>query len=243
MKKRLGIHIAPDKSYLLESKFAKLLKAGDRNADDIIEDLKRGSEDTELTLAQFITTGHTYFFRESEHLDYLIADIKKRGIARPRIWCAASSTGEEAYSIAIAMMEAGISDYLLLASDVNIQALQTCRLGLYRESSLRALSPTLRQRYFQKADAFWRVNFDLIKRPVLKRLNLLHSLKFEDSFHYVFCRNVFIYFDNQTQRQAVETILDNLAEGGRLFVGLSEALLHLADRLVSVAPSIYARKR
>jgi chemotaxis protein methyltransferase CheR len=243
IKKKLGINISREKDYLLENKIAKILRyGGDTRVEEFIEELKRDSEEMDKVLARFITTGHTFFFREREHMDYLCREILQKGVSGPKIWCAASSTGEEPYSIMISLLEHGISDFVLLASDVNIEALKACRRGVYKLDRLREVHPLTRDRYFKRAGTDWQVKEYLNDRLILKRINLLDPLRFEQGFDYIFCRNVYIYFDNNTQRLVTENLLANLEPGGKIFVGLSEPLLHLSDRLTTVAPSVYVRK-
>lgn len=189
-----------------------------------------------------ITVGHTYFFREHAHFKTLADDIKKRSVREPVIWCAASSSGEEPYSIAISLLENGIGNFKILASDVNLKALKTMNKGLYHISRFEKMDPLIIQRYFKRADQFsYRVIPGLREYIIIKRLNLNDSLAFESMFSYVFCRNVLIYFSEAGRSKVIDTLVRNLLPKGLLFVGHSEAILSLPDKLDKDSPACYRK--
>ncbi len=122
--KRLGIHLSPDRKYILELKLNKmLLKDKTKDLKNLYEAIKNGDEKAFETLTHFITTNHTFFFRESEHFQILVNLIKKSGKKSPIIWSAATSTGEEVYSIIISLVEATINDFTVIASDIDTNEL------------------------------------------------------------------------------------------------------------------------
>ncbi|GAB1433428.1 chemotaxis protein CheR [Spirochaetota bacterium] len=189
-----------------------------------------------------ITVGHTYFFRENAHFKILLNDIKKRSIREPLIWCAASSSGEEPYSIAISLLESGIANFKILASDVNLNALKTMNKGLYHISRFENMDPFIKQTYFKRANQYY---YSVIPKLrdylVLKRLNLHDSLAFESMFDYIFCRNVLIYFSEAGRSKVIDTLVRNLLPKGLLFVGHSEAILSLPDKLDKDSPACYRK--
>ena len=245
VEERLGIHIGPEKDYLLASRFGKMLNFnGMADGKELIASLRGMSLDTEKVLASFLTTGHTFFFREPEHFGILVKLLGNSRLQAPRIWCAASSTGEEVYSIVISLLEAGIADFSFLASDVNLEALKACRQGVYRDDRLNGVEPSLIKRYFLKGSqpGSFQINPGLSRRIILKRLNLTERFRIEHKMDIVFCRNVLIYFTPATQMKVLANIENNLAQGGYLFLGHSEPLMGSLRNLVLIAPSVYQKK-
>lgn len=245
---RLGINISEEKEYLLVNKFGRMMDdLRLERVRDLIEALKQPTSEIELKLARFLTTNHTFFFREAQHFSALCQLVNRYPSRKPRIWCAASSTGEEVYSIVIHLLEAGINDFLLVASDINLEVLKACRDGLYRADRVLEVPRHLLFKYFNPVDRFgvrqWQVKQELRKRVILKRLNLMDDLRFEQDFHFVFCRNVMIYFDPTTQAKVVSHLLATMAPEGYLFVGHAEPLINIRERIIPVAPSIYLKPR
>jgi chemotaxis protein methyltransferase CheR len=197
-------------------------------------------------LIHYITTTHTFFFRENTHLKVLYNDILLREIKRPLIWCAASSTGEEVYSIIIELLEHGINDFLLVATDINSNVLKTCKRGVYSKERLKEVEPYILAKYFtvdgDHGSENYKVN-DVLKRYfILKKINLIDDIEFQEKMDYIFCRNVLIYFDKETQKRVVDNLLRNLKDLGYLFVGHSETLMHITNRVESVFTSVYNKK-
>lgn len=246
VREKLGIHISDEKDYLLSSKFSRMMASlGLEQVSDLMALLQHPTHDLELRLARFLTTNHTYFFREPDHFAVLVKQIQAYQREIPRIWCAASSTGEEVYSIVISLLEAGIQQFRLLASDINLEVLKACREGVYHPDRLHEVPKALLWKYFDRSgpldNPVWRVKADLRQRVVLKRLNLVDPLVFEDQFQAIFCRNVMIYFDQATQKTVVANLLANLVPGGYLFVGHSEPLINIAEKVTAVASSVYKK--
>ena len=193
-------------------------------------------------LAGFVTTCHTFFFREPEHFQILVSDIRKHRKSGILIWCAACSTGEEPYSAAITLLEAGITDFHIVATDVNRDVLGDFNRGLYHESRFIRTDTAVRDRYFiQEENSFWRIDENLRKYISIKNLNLMDDVRFSRLFDYVFCRNVFIYFDEESRAAALANITANMKCGGLLFIGHAEVLLSEPENLRKMESSIYCR--
>jgi chemotaxis protein methyltransferase CheR len=129
-----------------------------------------------------------------------------------------------------------------VASDINSDVLHHCKKGVYSAERMRELTPALVTKYFLPVEGHpgrFRVKSYLKKYFILKKLNLIEKIRFEAPFDYIFCRNVLIYFDQDTQKLVIENLIANLDRLGYLFVGHSESLLHLTDRLESVFSSVY----
>jgi chemotaxis protein methyltransferase CheR len=188
-----------------------------------------------------VTTNETYFFREPAQLqaftEEIIPDVlSRKQIKKVRIWSAGCSSGEEPYSIAILLQEAGWYDqaaFEIFASDINQQVLAKARKGHYRENAFRATSPLLRERYFtREGDGSWKVRDEVRNRISFGRLNLYDEARVSLLGHLdiVFCRNVIIYFDDASKRVVVKNFYNRLSEGGYLLLGHSESLISLSTQ-------------
>jgi chemotaxis protein methyltransferase CheR len=148
-----------------------------------------------------------------------------------RVWSAACASGEEPYSIVIAILEAGLADrpIEIVASDASEAALARARVGFYRERSFRALPAHLRDKYFTRVPDGWQIDPAIISRVTFRRANLVVSTEILDlaQAQVVFCRNVFIYFSPDAIRRTISTFASRMQEGAHLFVGSSESLLRL----------------
>ncbi len=214
----------------------------------------------ELThLFDAISTNLTSFFREPKHFDFLkeqvlpglIEEKKKRGSIRIRAWSAASSTGEEAYSMAMTisdlLMEPRGWDVKILATDINTQVLKVAREGLYRDVRIQSLPKSVLSAHFLKGEGdkegYVKVKRDIRDMVVARRLNLTAPrYPFKKEFDFIFCRNVMIYFDKATQRAIIDRLYHHLKKGGYLFLGHAESLTGHESPLVYVKPTIYMKK-
>ena len=164
-----------------------------------------------------------------------------------RIWSAGCSSGEEAYTAAITIMEfLGPAkdrwDTTVLATDISPRVLAAAKTGIYPANHLEGLSPALQKKYFNKHDTqSYCVKPELAKQVIFAPLNLMEPFSFKRRFHIIFCRNVMIYFDNETKRRLASKFYDVLEPGGYLFIGLSETLSGISNQLNSVAPAIYTK--
>lgn len=240
---RYGIHYHPTK---LENLEAKLHKLAERSGDpeDIYEGLLAGNPEAERALLREITVGHTFFFREEKHLELLVRDIAERRLPCPLIWCAASSTGEEPWSIVITLLEAGIRNFLVVASDLNRESLSAMNRGAYNQGKFQNTPRHILLKYFRRLDPMtWTINRELRRYLRIKRLNLREPLQFEDTFDYIFCRNVMIYFDEAARNRVMNNLVRNLSPGGLLFVGHTEAMLDLPPAMNKAAQSVFRRNQ
>lgn len=182
-----------------------------------------------------LSVQETYFWREMSQIqaltEVLIPDWFRKHPQSYRMWCAACATGEEPYSIAIALAEAGFGalPIEIVATDASQSALEKAQLGVYREKSFRAFPEHLRAKYFERRADGWAVCDTIRKKVVFERANLLdpsHVAQFA-RVPVIFCRNVFIYFSRHAIRQTVAMMASKMRPGGHLFVGASESLLRL----------------
>jgi Methylase of chemotaxis methyl-accepting proteins len=256
IKNNYGIFLKKEKMALMTSRLHTVLeKEGFSNYTEyynyVVND-KSGSAVT--TLLNKITTNHTYFMRESDHFDYfrdevlpiLSKSVKDKDL---RIWCAACSTGEEPYTLAMILdeyfgREKFLWDTKVLATDISEKVLETARAGMYRSEAVAQLPNRWQSGYFRRVDDEYSMVSDKIKNEVIyRKLNLMDArFPFRKKLHTVFCRNVMIYFDNSTKIELVNKIYDNMEHGGHLFIGHSESLGREGVRFKYVKPAVYMKE-
>jgi chemotaxis protein methyltransferase CheR len=188
-----------------------------------------------------VTTNETYFFREPAQLAAFTEEIVPELMARKpgrkvRIWSAGCSSGEEPYSIAMLLQEAGWfnrGSFEIFASDLNQQVLMKARRGIYRENAFRSTSADLRDRYFtREADGAWRISDEIRNRVSFGRLNIYDEARVSllGYLDVIFCRNVIIYFDEASKKVVINGFYNRLVEGGYLLLGHSESLISLSTQ-------------
>ncbi|HEX4350753.1 MAG TPA: protein-glutamate O-methyltransferase [Verrucomicrobiae bacterium] len=255
---RSRIHLGPDKRVLVTSRLAKRLRHHRLTDYGEYCDLLRspgGGEELQFLIDR-ISTNHTHFFRELKHFDFLSGTVipswqaQSRRTGPFRIWSAASSTGEEAYSIAIHLAEnfapAGSGRWQIEGTDISTRVLEIAGRGIYEADKLGSIAPDMLRRHFQRGVNEWsghlRVKEELRRRVNFLHLNLLDgNYPFARTFDLIFCRNVMIYFDRPTQETLVRQLAEKLVPGGHLLVGHSESLSGVKHGLKLVRPAIYVK--
>lgn len=195
---------------------------------------ERGPEEWRRVMDAF-SVQETYFWREFDQIRALtehIVPVWFKSTTQPlRVWSAACATGEEPYTIAMALREAGWADYPIeiQATDGSEAALARAREGVYRERSFRALPPSLREKYFTVSEKGYRLNDTILSRVRFRWGNLVNPVDIGPfaSADVIFCRNVFIYFSPSAISRVLGTFAERMPAEGRLFVGASESLLKL----------------
>ncbi len=209
-------------------------------------------EDEKVDLVNAITTNLTSFFREPHHFEALAKTVLPSLAAAPsrrlRIWSAACSSGEEPYSIAMVVQKtiADVQhwDARILATDIDTEMIATSRSGLYELAKTVAIPRELARGQITKVDANIVEMSPRLKELIRFRpLNLLGPWPFRGLFDVIFCRNVVIYFDKDTQRRLFDRFADALVPGGWLFVGHSESLFRVSDRFEHLGRTIYRKIR
>ena len=210
----------------------------------------RAGDDERLNLINAITTNHTSFFRESHHFDYLTKLILPTIVGangaskRLRIWSAGCSTGEEPYTIAMTLRGhqplAGWN-VKILATDLDTNVISHAAEGVYDAERVESIPETYRKRYLTSQDGRAVMRDELCDLITFKHLNLLGEWPMSGPFDIIFCRNVVIYFDKQTQRKLFDRYAEILRPDGWLFIGHSESLLNVTDRFDLVGRTVYRR--
>jgi chemotaxis protein methyltransferase CheR len=241
--RRFGIRVSQSKEgYIREKLVRAASRRGCASVSEYLERADAGDQQGMEELIHIVTTGHTYFFRESDHFDFIVKEVASRRADGSLIWCAACSTGEEPYSLAMSLVGGGLVDFRILATDLDSEALRRFHQGLYRVERLEGMPDGFRRRFFREdGQGFARIDRGLRRFIAIKRLNLMDDFLLESPADFVLCRNVLIYFDEATRARAVDRLLANLKSGGFLFLGHVEPLMGEERRLERVGPSIYRK--
>lgn len=236
-----GIYFTETKKYLLEGRIAKRIAARNmKNFEEYTDYLKTGNVRAELSsLFEAITINETYFFRAEQQFDafekIIVPEILKNRSKSSapffRVWSAASSTGEEAYTLAIIIKERlaplfpGIK-FQIVASDINNQVLENARKGIYKEYSVRNMPANYRSKYFKQSGGAYILSDEIKKMVKFLNINLYDQKQMRtiSGCDVVFCCNVLIYFDVRSKQKVVSHLYDALNKGGYLFIGYSESL-------------------
>jgi chemotaxis protein methyltransferase CheR len=251
-----GINLHEGKKALLQARLNKRLRlTGIGSYAEYFRFITSGANSGEfINFLDSVSTNLTYFFRESQHFDFLdaimpdlLARKQKEGNSRLRIWSAGCSTGEEPYTVAMCVLghfqDAMRWDLRILATDISTRALDEASKGIYSEERIQKVPPGMRQMHFRIRGENGRKEYEAaphLKRIItFRRLNLKDPYPFKGTFDFIFCRNVMIYFDKRTQEDLVNKMAGFLSTGGYLFVGHSESLTGLAHKLTYVRPAVY----
>ncbi len=252
-----GITLGEGKEALVSARVGKRLRAlGYDNFKDYLEFLTGESEESESEFIEFldvISTNVTSFFRENEHFIFMADYVKKMMEERRdriRIWCAASSSGEEPYTIAMTFLENARNfhgECKILATDISTKILRMAKAGQYSEAKMQGVNPQLRSRYFSVSGTgsskVYTVNDTLSNMITFKRLNLSKPpFPMKGPFDLIFCRNVMIYFDNIVRKKLMDEFSRLLRPGGYLMVGHSESMAGMLCDMETVQPSVYLKE-
>ena len=246
---RAGIALGTGKQEMVYSRLSRRLRALDIGSFEVylreLESNPQGREWEEFTNA--LTTNLTSFFRESHHFPVLADHVKTQGSGPIDIWCCASSTGEEPYSIAITMCEAFgtlTPPVRILATDIDTQVLAKAEAGVYALDRVSALSSDRLKSFFLRGKGpqagFARVRPELRRLITFRQLNLLEdNWSLKGPFHVIFCRNVMIYFDKPTQGKILSRFSPLLKPAGLLFAGHSENLSFVTRDFALIGKTVY----
>ncbi|WP_421706442.1 CheR family methyltransferase [Alloalcanivorax xenomutans] len=245
---RAGIVLAEHKKDMVYSRVGRLVRArGLTRFADYLAGLKASGEGGEWqAFVNALTTNLTSFFRESHHFPILADHV--RGRRDPvRVWSAAASTGEEPYSIVMTLLETlgEHANVEVLATDIDTEALDRARRAVYPLEQAARLDDQRRRRFFQKGSGartgYARVKPALVAKVRFQVMNLVaRDWPSEHRFDAIFCRNVMIYFDRDTQTRVLGRLADRLKPDGLLFAGHSENVSYLSDRFRSRGQTVYS---
>ena len=256
VKELTGINLSEQKRELVYGRLARRLRALGLRTFAEYRDLLSSDGGREISeLCNAITTNLTAFFREGHHFDYLREQVLKplasqsAPTRRVRIWSAGCSTGEEAYSLAMTVIEALPDlrrwDVKILATDLDSDVLERAQRGIYAADRVRTLGPQRLSRFFVERRAreglCYEVAPELTALITFKQLNLMHHLPMKGPLHAIFCRNVVIYFDKDTQRELFARVAYLQRPGDLLFLGHSESLFKVSEEYTPIGKTVYRR--
>jgi chemotaxis protein methyltransferase CheR len=228
-----GIVLEEDKHYLFESRLAPIVRQlGLESINDLCA-LIQSSRQPEVghQVVEAMTTNETYFFRDPSHYDAIRTVLlprlmeERRGTKKLRFWSAASSTGQEAYSLAMLLIEAGLSDWniQILGTDFSSQVVERARSGKYQQIEVnRGLPATLLIKHFRRSGADWQLCDPALRMVSFETIDLRKSMRALGPFDLVFCRNVMIYFDAKTKTNILKELHGTMYRGGWLLLGGAE---------------------
>ena len=241
LKERSGLDLSPDKQYLVESRLIPLArKAGLAGIDELVQKIKGGSPAISSDVVEAMTTNETFFFRDKipfEHLrEAVIPELLQARAARKslRIWCAAASTGQEPYSIAMCLKETGAMlagwRIEIIGTDISQQVLEKSKSGIYSQFEVqRGLPIQLLVKYFKQNGELWQIAPEIRSMIQYRPLNLLQDFSHMGKFDIIFCRNVLIYFDQDMKTNIFGRLSKTVEPDGFLALGAAETVVGLTD--------------
>jgi len=248
LKARSGLVLSADKQYLVESRLLPVArKAGLANLGDLVAALKIAPADALMTaVVEAMTTNESFFFRDKTPFDHFRETIMpallaaRRTSRSIRIWCAAASTGQEPYSLAMSLKQmareiAGLR-IEIVATDLSNEVLEKARQGLYSQFEVqRGLPIQLLIKHFTQVGELWQIEPDIRAMVRYQQLNLLQDFSRLGLFDVIFCRNVLIYFDQPTKVDVLNRLARSTASDGFLVLGAAETVVGLTDSFKTLA--------
>ena len=248
LKERSGQVLAPEKQYLIESRLMPIARrVGCASITELVRHLRGpDAEPLKVEITETMTINESFFFRDKIPFDrfrdtVLPAMLAARAKAqRLRIWCAAAATGQEPYSLAMILksMQEKFSGWRIeiLATDISGEVLERARAGIYSQFEVqRGLPIQMLMQHFEQVGEQWRVSEAVRKMVQFRQLNLLSDFAALGTFDVVFCRNVLIYFGQETKVDVLDRVYRRLAPDGFLLMGAAETVVGLTDMFVPLA--------
>lgn len=243
-----GLSLGPNKEYLLESRLIPLAQSmGLEGIPELVNNLRsKGDKNLEEAVVEAMTTNETSFFRDNtpfENMKNIVIPelMEKRAQSKSlRIWCAAGSTGQEPYSLAMMLNDEfpELSNWRveITVTDISQQALDRAKSGVYSQFEVQRGLPVKKLvKYFEQNEQGWKIKDDLKQGFVWKHFNLLDSFRGLGTFDMILCRNVLIYFENVTKKDILDRMRKQLADDGCLFLGAAETILGITDSFMKKA--------
>jgi chemotaxis protein methyltransferase CheR len=241
LKDHSGLDLSADKQYLIESRLLPLSrKAGLPGIGELVQKMKGGATSVIAQVVEAMTTNETFFFRDKVPFDHFRDSIMpeilqaRAGRKSLRIWCAAGSTGQEPYSLAMCLKEMGAAlagwRVEILATDLSQEVIEKSKAGIYSQFEVqRGLPIQMLVKYFKQTGELWQVNPDVRAMIQHRQLNLLHDFSQLGVFDVIFCRNVLIYFDQDTKVNIFKRLAKANEPDGFLVLGAAETVVGLTD--------------
>ena len=241
LKERSGLDLSADKQYLVESRLLPLARRSNLpGIPELVSKMRSGAEPLIAEVVEAMTTNETFFFRDKVPFDHLKeavlpALVQARAARRSlRIWCAAASTGQEPYSIAMCLKEAGsmLAGWRteIIATDLSLGVLEKARAGVFSQFEVqRGLPIQMLVKHFTQKGELWQLNADIRSMVQYRQLNLLQDFGHLGTFDIIFCRNVLIYFDQATKAQIFDRMSRMIEPDGVLALGAAESVVGITN--------------
>jgi chemotaxis protein methyltransferase CheR len=241
LKERSGLDLSADKQYLVESRLTPLARrTGLSGIAEIVQKIRIGSEPLSSDVVEAMTTNETFFFRDKIPFENLCGTVlpsmlQARANRRVlRIWCAASSTGQEPYSIAMCLKEFSVAlagwRVEIVATDLSQAVLEKSKAGIFSQFEVqRGLPIQMLVKYFERVGELWQLNADIRAMVQHRQLNLLQDFSHLGTFDVIFCRNVLIYFDQDTKTGIFDRLARVIEPDGVLTLGAAESVVGISD--------------
>ena len=241
LKDHSGLDLSADKQYLIESRLLPLSrKCALAGISKLVQKMKGGSATLVAQVVEAMTTNETFFFRDKVPFDHfrdtIVPEVLKARAGRKsiRIWCAAGSTGQEPYSLAMCLKEMGAAlagwRVEIIATDLSTEVLEKSKSGVYSQFEVqRGLPIQLLVKYFKQNGELWQISPELRAMVQHRQLNLLHDFSQLGTFDIIFCRNVLIYFDQDTKINIFGRLAKAMEGDGFLVLGAAETVVGLTD--------------
>ena len=243
-----GIDLTEAKKVMVSGRLRKrLVTLNIEHFDEYFDFVQLPGNQAELQLmVDILTTNETYFFREPDHFKFLESLIRSRPNHPFRIWSAASSSGEEIYSIAMVLADfCHHQDWSVLGSDISVRVLEKAQKAHYQMERIEGLSQERLRKYCLRGVGTQQGSFiidpDLKRHTEFRQINLLKPGGWREQFDIIFLRNVMIYFDQQSKQTVLEQVIQRLKKGGYLFISHTESLFNTQHELKTIRPSIYQK--
>nr|WP_249795125.1 protein-glutamate O-methyltransferase CheR [Bradyrhizobium sp. Oc8] len=247
LKERSGLDLSADKQYLIESRLLPLArKGGLAGIPELVQKLQGGSSALITSVVEAMTTNETFFFRDKIPFDHfrdtIMPEVLKARASRRsvRIWCAAGSTGQEPYSLAMTLKEMGAAltgwRVEIIATDLSQEVLEKAKAGIYSQFEVqRGLPIQHLVKYFKPNGETWQINPELRAMIQHRQLNLLQDFSHLGTFDVIFCRNVLIYFDQETKINIFNRLARQIEPDGFMVLGAAETVVGLTDTFKPIA--------
>jgi chemotaxis protein methyltransferase CheR len=241
LKERSGLDLSADKQYLVESRLVPLArKAGLAGISELVQKIRSGTDPLTADVVEAMTTNETFFFRDKIPFDHLreavLPELMQARASRRslRIWCAASSSGQEPYSIAMCLKGLGAAlagwRIEILATDLSQAVLEKSKAGIFSQFEVqRGLPIQMLVKHFTQVGELWQLNADIRAMVQHRQLNLLQDFSHLGTFDVIFCRNVMIYFDQDTKTGIFDRLAKVLEADGVLALGAAESVVGISD--------------
>ena len=237
---QVGIVLEDNKHYLFESRLAPIVQQFSLGSINDLCALLLAKRNPEIgkQVVEAMTTNETYFFRDPGQYEAVRTALlpglieERKATKKLRFWSAASSTGQEAYSLAMMLLNEGLKDWniQILGTDFSSKVVERARSGVYQQLEVnRGLPVTLLLKYFRRSGMEWQLNEQVRKMAQFETIDLRKSLRTLGPFDLVFCRNVLIYFDNKTKMNILKELHGTMFRGGWLLLGSTEAAFGLDE--------------